>query len=122
MRAPAGRERGDVAPEKVHGAAVGAGLARDQAEERGLAGAVGPNDEPPLAGLDSEAHVGADAQPAERSGKPADLERDHRAASARPNRRKLQRQRRCEPGTRPSGISTLMATKIAPSTRFQCSI
>ena len=53
-------------PNRRDRAAVGRDLAGDQVEQRGLAGAVGADDQPPLARLDDEIDVGGDAQAAER--------------------------------------------------------
>jgi hypothetical protein len=66
VKAPAARHPRDVPVEQGDRAPVGAKLAGDQVEERGLAGAVGADDEPALAGLDRQVDVGGDAQAAER--------------------------------------------------------
>src|SRR5262249_41925228 len=146
MRPTAARHAHELAAEQADGAGVGAQLAGDQVEERGLAGAVGADDQPPLAGLDAHVHVTGDAQPAERLLQAAELERAHGPSPAPPpmalpvplpcgtaasaagpprrghQRRTAQRHSRREPGTSPSGMKTTMTTKIAPSTKFQRSI
>ena len=81
-------------------------------------------------GVDGEIDIGGDPQPAERLAEVMDDERGHgrfrsagaaawvaaaAAASAHAHSRTA-------PGTRPSGMNTTMATKIAPSTKFQRSI
>ena len=114
-------------------AAIGPHLAGDQVEERGLAGAVGADDEAAFAGLDAQADRAGDAQAAEGFVEIADDQRAHGAsafcegppaAGAAGGRSALsaQRARRTEPGTSPSGMNTTMATKIAPSSMFQRSI
>src|SRR5262245_64110088 len=143
MGPPAAGHAHELAAEQADGARVGPQFAGDQVEERGLAGAVRADDQPPLAGLDAHVHVAGDAQPAERLPQAAELERAHApspvplpmalpvplpcgtaAIAAGParrghQRRTTQRHSRREPGTSPSGMKTTMATKIAPSTKFQ---
>src|SRR5215469_15725894 len=77
---PRGEPR-DVAAEEGDRAAIGFELAHDEAEERGLAGAVRADDEAALARLDGEIDGGGDAQPTEGLGKTADGERGHRVIS-----------------------------------------
>src|SRR5208282_1696444 len=122
----------DVAPEQHDPAARGLELARDQIEERRLAGAVRADDQAPLALSDGETDVGGHGQAAERFLQLADLERRHdvllppqprRAAAARARRaRRMARHSRSMPGTSPSGMKRTIATKMAPSTRFQRSM
>src|SRR5262245_1032904 len=132
MRPAMARHAGDVAAEQQDRSAVGGELAGDQVEQRGLAGAVRADDQPPLPGLDGKRDVGGDAQAVERFAQPTDGERGHgwrsstgglslelaRARSAF----SPQRASRTEPGTSPSGMKLMMATKITPSTRFQRSM
>jgi hypothetical protein len=66
VKAPAARHPRDVPVEQADRAGVGPKLAGDEVEERGLAGPVGADDEPPLTGLDDQVDVGRDAQAAER--------------------------------------------------------
>src|SRR5260370_22119224 len=111
--------------EQQDGAAVGRKLAGDQVEQRGRAGAVGPDDEPPFAGLDRQADIGGDAQAPERLAQGVDLEGTHdggsgtlRSTLALPrsrNARHPMRHRRTEPGTTPSGIQAMMETTVTPT-------
>ena len=87
MRAPAARHAGDVAVEQPDRAAVGRELAGDQVEQRGLAGAVRADDQPPLARLDGEVDAAGDAQAAERFAQAVDGERGHGFASVIGHRR-----------------------------------
>src|SRR5262249_49787683 len=66
MEAPAARHARDVLVEERDGSAIGPELAGDQVEERRPPRPVGADDETPLAGLDRQAHVRGDAEPAER--------------------------------------------------------
>src|SRR4029079_14684906 len=100
----------------------------DQVEQRGLAGAVRANDQPPLAGLDAEIDVGGDAQAPERLAQPADGQRGHGLGSAlgasttprrRRNARRPSRHSRTVPGTSPSGIRMTIATKMGRSRKFR---
>ena len=59
---------------------VGRDLAGDEIEQRGLAGAVGADDQAPLARLDREVDIGGDAQAAERLAQVIDGERGHGGA------------------------------------------
>jgi len=72
---PPARDTRDVLVEQSDRAAVGRELARDQVEERGLAGAVGADDEPALAGLDRQVDARRDAQSAERLAEVANRQR-----------------------------------------------
>src|SRR5262245_5024362 len=130
--APTARHARDVAVEERDRPAVGLELAGDQVEQRGLPRAIGPDDEPPLARLDGERHVGGDPEAAERLAEVLHAERAHRppslpgagttaASRGRPAAR-AQRQSRAVPGTSPSGMNTTMTTKIAPSTKFHRSM
>jgi len=75
VKAPAARHARDVPVEQGDRAAVGAKLAGDQVEERGLSGPVGADDETALTGLDRQVDAGGDAQPAERLREIADGQR-----------------------------------------------
>src|SRR5262249_9718934 len=125
MRPPAAGNADKLAAEQADGARVGPQFAGDQVEQRGLAGAVWADDQPPLARLDAPLDVASDAQPTERLLQAADLERAHwpsslllprgtAAIAAGPakscrDRRTPQRHSRREPGTRPSGMKMTMA-------------
>src|SRR5436190_1763915 len=99
-------------------------------------GDVPADDEPTLARLDVQVDVGGDAQAAECLAELVDGERTHCVGSAgfgsalaasttllrRRNARQPCRHSRAVPGTRPSGIRMTMATKIAPSRKFQRSM
>src|SRR5437868_9553825 len=128
MRALAARRAGDIAAEQRDRAAVGRDLAGDQIEQRGLTGAIGTDDQPPLARRDIEIDVRGHAQTAERLVQTIDAERGHGGgAPTLPRTGELLRSRnarqpifqmRTDPGTKPSGMKVMMATKITPSTRF----
>src|SRR6185503_7341667 len=60
MRAPPGGHARDVVVEQRDAAAVWRDLAGDEAEERRLAGAVGPDNQPPLARFDHEIDAARD--------------------------------------------------------------
>ncbi len=82
-------------------------------------------------GADIETDVRGDAQAAERLAEVGDDERARgfrvhgfrsASAAALPRRvtlRQAERVNRAAPGTRPSGMNTTMATKMAPSMKFQ---
>ena len=122
----------DVAAEQGNRAAVGCDLAGNQVEERGLAGAVGTNNQAPLARFHDQFDIGGDAQAAERLAQRFDGQRAHglRSLAGRATH-PLSRARtdcdaarhsRTEPGTRPSGMKLMIKMKITPSTRFQRSM
>src|SRR5664280_1549100 len=125
MRAAPARRLGNVLPEQMDRAFVGRDLAGDQIEQRGLAGAVGADDQPAFARLDIEIDIAGDAQAAERFTQAADGERAHGLPSGAGALagafilRQASRHSRALPGTRPSGIKMTMATKMAPSRKFQ---
>src|SRR5262245_22826183 len=118
MRAPARGDARDVLAEQRHRAAVGRNLAGDLVEERGLAGAVGADDQAALAGRDHKVDAVRDTQPSERLVEAGDGKRGHeirssvRCATAPGTRARVQpqaaRARRTEPGTRPSGMKLMM--------------
>src|SRR5881628_3644114 len=74
--APVWRVAGDVPPEERDPAVGRTGLAADQAEQCGLARAVGTNDRPALAGTDRQAHAVDRAKAAELLREPAETQRD----------------------------------------------
>src|SRR5262245_41749557 len=143
VRAPAARHARDVAPEERDRARVGSKLSGDEVEQRGLARAIGADDQAPLSRLDEEIHTGRDPEAPERLLEATHGERAHRpafspgagtrAASAAgvraasgagpaPRGRRApvaKRQRRAVPGTSPSGMKTTITTKMAPRTKFQ---
>src|SRR5215470_7719100 len=106
---------------------VGCEFSGDQIEQRGFAGAVRTDDESPLAGLDRKVDALGDAKAAERFRQSGDGQRRHggapgvglRAGRSTRQRRRAKPQIRTEPGTNPSGMKLMMATKMTPSTRFQ---
>src|SRR5580704_2268855 len=133
MGAFAARRPRDVAVEQLDRAGVGLQLAGDQIEQGGLAGAVRADDQAALARLDFEIDVGGDAKAAERFAQAFDGKRGHGFGSAAGAggcvtgttffaaliARHAERDSRAMPGTRPSGMNTTMATKMAPSMKFQ---
>src|SRR5262249_30022170 len=82
-----------------------------------------------LAGLDIEIDTAGDLQATKRFAQAGDCQRSHGLASAppviapvaalRPRFAQARRHKRAVPGTSPSGIRMTMATKIAPSRKFQ---
>src|SRR2546421_3219840 len=81
MSTPAARGARDVASHELDRTAVGRDLPRDQVEERGLAGAVGADDQPPLADRDVEIDACGDTQAAESLAQGSDSEGGHGARS-----------------------------------------
>src|SRR5262249_29527933 len=131
MRAAAAGDAGDIAIEQQDRAAVRRELSHDEIEQRGLAGAVRADDQPPLARLDDQIDVGGDAQAPKRLAEPVDDKRGHCIAPGlsagatlrRPcSERHPIRHSRTVPGTRPSGMKMTMSTKMAPSMKFQRSM
>src|SRR5437764_9991134 len=83
MGTPAGRGTRDVASHEFDRTAVGCDLPRDQIEESGLAGAVGTDDQPPLADRDVEIDACGDTQAAECLAQGSDGEGGHGARSGK---------------------------------------
>src|SRR5512144_511182 len=133
MGAPPARSPGDIATEKSDRTSVGPELARDEVEECRLAGAVGADDQVPLPRLHREIHRGRDQQSPEGLGQALHRQRGRRAAhragpsprvatpvtTGAADRAVTRRQSRTAPGTSPSGMKSTIATKMAPSTKFQ---
>src|SRR6185437_10739330 len=103
----------------------------DEIEKRRLAGAVGADDQPPLAFRYRQVHRAGDTQAAERLVQVMQCQRGHPPPSwrtagtgaARALRDGIaQRHSRAQPGTSPSGMNTTISTKMAPRTKFQRSI
>ena len=103
----------DLAPEDADRARVAAQVAGDEVEERGLAGAVGPDDEPALARHHLERDVVRRRQPAEGLAQSPHRER------RRHGRGRLRATRRRTPGTIPCGMKITMPTNTNPSSMFQ---
>src|SRR5262249_14168254 len=111
------------------GAGMGGGVAGDGVERRGLAGAVGSDDQPPLARHDAERDVFRRRQAAEALAQMRDLERGRRhcagseaapPAALRALKRFCNRRHACvQPGTRPYGMNMITTTKMTPSSVFQ---
>src|SRR5205085_4776158 len=115
---PAG-DAGHIPIKTNDAAAVSRDLAGDQIEQRRLARPIGADDQPPLAGLDGEAHVAGDAQPTKGFAELFDAQRRHDTGSAslsEPGRVRSRNARqpsfhsRTEPGTSPSGMNLTMST------------
>src|SRR4051794_14136841 len=107
MGALVGPQRRDLFAEQENIALVDGQVARDQVEERGLAGAVGADDQAALAGLDGQRDAVDRRQATEGLVQVRDLKRSHSLFA---------------PGTTPSGMNTTIATKTKPSSMFQRSI
>ena len=114
--APAARgrgERGDVVAAEEHAARGRRQQPRDQVEERGLPGAVRPDDRAQLSGLDREADAVDGLQGAEGAPEPARLE--HRSRHPRtPSRRAVP--------TSPPGRKITIRTNTTPVKIIQCSV
>src|SRR5690242_7266149 len=129
MGAAARRQASQLLVEKRHRAGVGFEFAGDEIEQRRLAGAVGADDQAPLARRNDEIEAAGDAQTAEGFLELMDRQRGHgvwprevgSAAVAGVLARALSKRRmsRVVPGTKPSGMKITIATKIAPSSMFQ---
>src|SRR6266849_3090787 len=136
MRSVPARDPRDVPAEERDRPAVGPELAGHQVEERRLARAVRADDQAPLPCLHREIHRGGDEQAAEGLRQALHGQRDRwpdhwagpspgaaTAATARvAGRAVARRHSRATPGTSPSGMKTTIATKMAPSTKFQRSM
>src|ERR1700739_1924288 len=102
-------------------------LAGHQVEQRGLARAVWPDNQAAFAWFDIEVDVAGDAQSTEGFGEPVDDQSAHcrgpavigKFALVLARVRQIALVSRTTPGTRPSGMNTTIATKIAPSMKFQ---
>src|SRR4051794_36208171 len=127
MRALVGGLPGHVLPEDPDLALRRREVARDEIEERGLAGAVGPEQQPPFSSRNTHRDIADGRQPAEEAIKSGDLQNRcrHRAGSlamegasaALSARGRLLKERtqRVMPGTRPSGMNKTITTKMTPS-------
>src|SRR5207249_4533714 len=101
-------------------------LPRDEVEERRLASPVGPDDEAALAVLHAQVEVPGHLQTPECFRETLDRKCRH-VRPPRGGSAALRAERPCQPafasrtdpGTSPSGMKLMMATKIKPSTRFQ---
>ena len=97
----------DFRAEKLDRAGVARQVAGQQVEERGLAGAVGADDEAPLPRLNAQGNIRDRRQAAEGLLQVLDTKRFHNLFV---------------PGTTPSGMNTTMNTKTKPSSMFQRSM
>src|SRR5215467_11439534 len=117
----------DVLSEQQNRAGIRCEFSGYQVKQRGLARTVGTDDEAALTGLDRKVDAFGDAKAAERFRQARDGERCHGGAPRTCLRAGLRASQRCrakpqirtEPGTSPSGMKLMMATKMTPSTRFQ---
>src|SRR4029434_10934816 len=82
MRTTVKRNPGDVLLEQPDRAGVGRYLAGDQVEQRGLAGAIGPDDQSAISVRARKIDVGGDPQAAKVFAKIADAERGHGTRSS----------------------------------------
>src|SRR6266851_4175404 len=98
------REVGDVFSKQDDVSGIARQVAGDQVEERGLAGAVGADDQAPLARRHLERDIADGRQAAERFPQVLEAKRSHSLFT---------------PGTTPSGMNTTMRTKTKPSSMFQ---
>ncbi len=107
-----GRDAGDVAPLEDHPARVGPQVPGDEVEERGLAGAVGPDDGADRALRHREAHAAYGLEAVEALGDVADLKHGR-------SLRRVQRQRLSAAPARPPGNTKSSRTRMLPSTSGQ---
>src|SRR5258708_4096183 len=107
VHAVVGREPADLFAEQLDRPGVAREIAGEEIGERGLAGAVRPDDQPPFPGLNTQGNVGDRRQAAEGLLQVLDTKRFHNLFV---------------PGTTPSGMNTTMNTKTKPSSMFQRSM
>ena len=125
MRALAGWHSRNIAVEQSNRPGIGREFPGDQIEQRGLTCAVWADDQATFALLDVEIHIAGHAQPAEGFGEPVYDQSAHCRGPAVIGKlalllpRQSERVSRTAPGTRPSGMNTTIATKMAPSMKFQ---
>src|SRR3954468_5000759 len=100
-------EAPDFVTEELDRPRVARKIAGQQVEQRGLAGAVGADDEAPLARRDGERDIGDGRQAAEGFLQVLETKRFHSLWN---------------PGTTPSGMKTTMTTKTKPRSMFQRSM
>ena len=121
MHALLRRQLEQLLTEQLHRTGVGRKVARHQIEERGLAGAVRADDQPPLSRHHAERDLLRRGQAAK-----ALVEADHFERGRHTRRSFLgvrQRSHSCRsPGTKPNGMNMMTITKIAPSSEFQRSM
>ena len=86
---------------------VGREHAGDQVEQRGLAGAIRPNNREDLPLADREAHAIDRGEPAEAPRDLIDCEQAHRRSS-------VSRSVRASQGQRPDGLSTMITMRARP--------
>src|SRR6185312_1654082 len=120
MRAPVGRQIGDVGVEQADRSRIWPEVAADLIEQRCLAGSVRTDDQATFAGAHREGNVLGHSQPAEGFLQIGDFQRifgwrGHRGAP-RPVISLL------KPGTMPAGITRTMNRNTSPSSMFQRSI
>src|SRR5689334_10169365 len=130
MRAPPAWHLGDVMTKQMYRTGIRGQFSCNQVEKRGLSGAIGSDDQPALARFYIEVDAVRDAQAAERFAQSGNSQRAHGFAPAPLGTlpvslwrlRQIIRHKRALPGTSPSGIKMTIATKIAPSRKFQRSM
>src|SRR3569832_1407428 len=122
MRALIRRKRRDVFAEQSDLTGVRPHVAADLVEQRGLPGAVGADDQPPLTGLDRKRHALRDLQAAERLVQADDLKRKGGCGCGHDDRPRKRAVSFCRPGTMPVGITSTMKRNTRPSSMFQRSI
>src|SRR6185369_2788097 len=110
-------------------ARVGGQVARDQVEQRGLAGAVGADQQVPLALLDPQVDRARDLQPAEGLAQIGDFDDGaHVVFSSGPDFsmgravRRRGRRRRASPATMPPGMNITMMMNTKPSSMIHRSM
>src|SRR5580698_1159068 len=104
----------NIAIKQLNGACVLTQLARNEIEQRCLAGSIRPDNQSALARLDLKIDIAGDPQTAERFAQPPNRERGHGRRSAagvgmvlgRLQARTADRNSRATPGTRPSAMNT----------------
>ncbi len=118
MGAAMRRQIGDVLPEQLDLARIGQEIAGDLIEQCGLAGAIGADDQPALAGANQQRNILGDGKAAERLLEVSHFERvgDGIAHRAPP---RIRAARLRTPGTIPVGITSTMNRNTSPSSMFQ---
>src|SRR4051812_1118119 len=117
MRALEGCEPRDIRAEQSDLSGIGTQLAGDLVEQRGLAGAVGADDQMPLARADRHRDVLRHRQPAERLVQMDDLQRVATSCHRGPPRHLTAS--RYKAGMMPVGITSTMNRNTSPSSMFQ---
>src|SRR3954447_24007592 len=117
MRAPVRRQLRDVGAKKFYLSGIRLEVAGDLVEQSGLAGAIGPDDQPAFARPYRKRHVLRHWKAAKGLVQVDDLERVRRCRHRGPPRSRAASL--CRPGVIPVGITSTMNRNTSPSSMFQ---